>query len=213
MSSTKTTIAIVEDDSDLRATIRELLEDNGCTVTAAYSNGEDALTGLEGAMPDVILMDIQLPGMSGIDLTGKIRAFNSEVGILILTVYDNADRVFNAIAAGASGFLLKRDIPHRLVESIDDVLTGSTPVSSAVARKVFVHFQKEIPNPASEPDWHLTAREEEILDGLVKGALYKEIADQLSISLDTVRFHLRNIYRKLHVRTRTEAVVKYLGKD
>jgi DNA-binding NarL/FixJ family response regulator len=131
----------------------------------------------------------------------------------MLTVYDNADRVFEAMAAGASGYLLKRDMPKRLIESLQEVLTGSTPISSAVARKMFQHFRKEIRAPSGQEDWHLTDREQQILEALAKGGLYKEIAGDLSIGVETVRFHLRNTYKKLHVRTRTEAVVKYLGRE
>lgn len=208
----KKKLAIVEDDSELRSTLVDILSDvPEWDVAGAYPNAEAALPELLANVPDLILMDIQMPGMSGIECTAKIKSAHPEVRILMLTVYENPQRVFDALAAGASGYLLKRDVPTRLRESMGEVLDGGCPVSSSVARKVFQHFlQPEKPSPGVEFD--LTAREQETLDLLVKGKLYKEIADELGISQETVRYHLQNIYRKLHVRTRTEAVVKYLGQ-
>ena len=212
VSSESCTAALVEDDSDLRTAIVEIVEEGGWVLTDVFPNAESALPSFEERVPDLILMDIQLPGMSGIELASKVRARHEEAAILMLTVYDDTDRVFNAIAAGASGYLLKRDVPTRLLESMKEVLTGGAPVSSDIALKMFEHFQKPPPDTAGGDKWNLTTREQEIIDALVKGDLYKEIADQLGISVPTVRFHLGNIYKKLHVRTRTEAVVKYLGK-
>jgi DNA-binding NarL/FixJ family response regulator len=128
----------------------------------------------------------------------------------MVTVYDNNDRIFDALAAGASGYLLKRDAPTKLLECLDDLLSGGSPMSSAIARKVVQHFQKS--PPAKDEDHNLTPREKQILELLVRGGLYKEIAWDLGIGVETVRTHLHNIYAKLHVRTRTEAVVKYLGR-
>ena len=207
----KKRLAIVEDDSELRRTLVEILSDaGGWEVSAAYPNAESALPDLIANPPDLVLMDIQLPGMSGIDCTAAIKSAHPDVRILMLTVYDNSQRVFDALAAGASGYLLKRDVPTRLSESLDEVLEGNCPISSTVARKVFQHFMK--PEPALPGgDFDLTPREAETLNLLAKGKLYKEIADSLGISTETVTFHLRNIYKKLHVRTRTEAVMKYFG--
>lgn len=213
MPSPSRTVALVEDDSDLRTAICEIVEDGGWEVTDVFSNAEKALPVLEESVPDLILMDIQLPRMSGIELTRYLSTRRQGVMILMLTVYDNTERLFDAIAAGASGYLLKRDVPSRLLESMDEVLAGNSPVSSSMARKMFLHFKsQDTPETEGHEEWHLTNREREILDGLVKGGLYKEISDSLGISLDTVRFHIRNIYKKLHVTSRTEAVVKYLGK-
>lgn len=206
------TFAIVEDESELRRTLTEMLaEAPDWKIIGAYPNAETALPALIGSPPDVVLMDIQLPGKSGIECASALKAARPEVHILMLTVYDNTERVFDALAAGASGYLLKRDVPTRLRESMEEVLTGGSPVSSSVARKMFQHFLKEVPAPAGD-DYNLTPREKEILEHLTKAKLYKEIADALGISTETVRFHLHNIYAKLHVRTRTEAVVKYLGR-
>lgn len=216
MSTAPRTIAIVEDDSALRSTLVEILKDTpDWQVVATFPNAEAALPSLSEAPPDLVLMDIQMPGMSGIECTAALKAKQPDAHVLVLTVYENTDRVFDALAAGASGYLLKRDVPTRLLESLDEVITGSTPISSSIARKVFQHFMKPAPAPApaaEAEDYNLTPRETEILDLLTKGKLYKEIASQLAISTETVRYHLNNVYKKLHVRTRTEAVVKYLGR-
>lgn len=205
------TIALVEDDAPLRETLVEILSGApGWKLEGTYASAEEALPALAARTPDVVLMDIQLPGASGIDCVAKLKAARPEVLVLMVTVYDNNDRIFNALAAGASGYLLKRDVPTRLLESLDDVLTGGSPMSSAIARKVVQHFQERT---ASRSEGHnLTPRETQILELLTKGRLYKEIAADLGIGVETVRTHLDHIYRKLHVRTRTEAVVKYLGQ-
>jgi len=212
MSSDARTVVLVEDEAELRTTIREFVEDGGWRMTGVFPNAEKALPVLAKAVPDLILMDIQLPGMSGIELTRHLRTLHEDVPILMLTVYDNTELVFEAIAAGASGYLLKRDVPNRLLKSMEEIFHGHSPVSSSIARKMFQHFKKqETPEGERREDWHLTEREQEVLDGLVKGHQYKEISERLNISLDTVRFHLRNIYKKLHVTSRTEAVVKFLS--
>ncbi|MES2474849.1 MAG: response regulator transcription factor [Verrucomicrobiota bacterium] len=211
MSENSRTIAIVEDDSELRLTLTDLIGNaTPWTVRHVFPNAEAALPILSETPVDLVLMDIQLPGMSGIECVSQLKLHQPNTKVLMLTVYDNPERVFEALAAGASGYLLKRDVPNRLLESLDDVMIGNSPISSAVARHVFQHFLAEVPAPPGE-DWNLTKRETQILEELVKGSFYKEIAANLGISLETVRFHLHNLYNKLHVRTRTEAVVKYLG--
>lgn len=212
MSAEVRRLAIVEDDSELRSALEEILADApGWEVSGVYKNAEVALPALLEDLPDLILMDIQMPGMSGIECTASIKAAHPEARILMLTVYDNTQRVYDALAAGASGYLLKRDVPTRLRDSLDEVLEGGCPVSSSVARMVFQHFLKPDP-PKVSVEYNLTPREKEALELLSQGKLYKEIADELDVSQDTVRFHLQNIYRKLQVRTRTEAVVKYFGR-
>lgn len=212
MTETTRTLAIVEDDADLRETLAELVRTaDGWRMTASFPNAEKALPALTEEPADLVLMDIQLPGMSGIECVARLRESRPEIKALMLTVYDQSERVFEALSAGASGYLLKRDIPHRLLESLDEAFQGGSPFSSAIARHMLDHFLSHKPRPA-EPDWNLTQRESEILELLVAGSLYKEIADRLGISIGTVRFHLHNIYGKLHVSTRTEAVVKYLGR-
>lgn len=203
-------IALVEDDANLRETLADIISSaSDWRLVASYPDAETALAGMASACPEVVLMDIQLPGMSGIECVARLKAQHPGVQVLMVTVYDNNDRIFDALAAGASGYLLKRDAPAKLLECLDDLLAGGSPMSSAIARKVVQHFQKE--PPAKNEDHNLTPREKQILELLVKGGLYKEIAWDLGIGVETVRTHLHNIYAKLHVRTRTEAVVKYLG--
>jgi DNA-binding NarL/FixJ family response regulator len=204
------TIALVEDDASLRETLADILSSSGeWQLTASYPDAESALEGMKESWPEVVLLDIQLPGISGIECAARLKAQHPEVQLLMVTVYDNNDRIFDALAAGASGYLLKRDAPAKLLECLDDLIAGGSPMSSAIARKVVQHFQKGA--PAKNEDHNLTPREKQILELLVKGGLYKEIAWDLGIGVETVRTHLHNIYAKLHVRTRTEAVVKYLG--
>lgn len=210
MSDSIHTIALVEDDDSLRETLAELLSSSSeWNLVAAYPAAEPALEAMKASCPDVVLMDIQLPGISGIECVARLKEMHPAVLVLMVTVYDNNDRIFDALAAGASGYLLKRDAPSKLLECLEDLLAGGSPMSSAIARKVVQHFQKG--PPAKNEDHNLTPREKQILELLVKGGLYKEIAWDLGIGVETVRTHLHNIYAKLHVRTRTEAVVKYLG--
>lgn len=203
-------ISIVEDDPSLGGILSEIVNTSpDWRLVKHYSSAEAALEGMASACSEVVLMDIQLPGMSGIECVGKLKAAHPEVLVLMVTVYDNNERIFDALAAGASGYLLKRDIPTKLMEALDDLLAGGSPMSSAIARKVVQHFQK--PAPTRNEDHNLTPRERQILEQLAKGSLYKEIAWDLGIGFETVRSHIDNIYKKLHVRSRTEAVVKFLG--
>ena len=212
MTPAKRTIAIVEDDSLLRESFRETLSaSDKWTVTGCYGRAETALEGLQQSPPDACVVDIQLPGLSGIQLLRKVKPLCPTTQFLMVTVFEDADRVFEALAAGASGYVLKRDIDAKLLESLDDVVAGGSPMSSGIARKVVQHFQLPVAEPSE--DYHLTQRERETLDLLAKGYLYKEIAHELGVRMETVSFHLGNIYRKLHVRTRTEAVLKYMGRE
>ncbi|MEO7100263.1 MAG: response regulator transcription factor [Luteolibacter sp.] len=210
MSEVSHTIAIVEDDAALSEILSEIVSSSDSwELVQTFATAESALEGLAAVCPEVVLMDIQLPGMSGIECVAKLKIAHPEVMVLMVTVYDNNERIFDALAAGASGYLLKRDAPVKLLEALDDLLAGGSPMSSAIARKVVQHFQKE--PPTRNKEHNLTPRETQILELLVKGNLYKEIAWDLGIGFETVRSHIDNIYNKLHVRTRTEAVVKYLG--
>lgn len=212
MSSAKRTIAIVEDDSALRESFRETLSSSEqWLVTGCYGRAESALPGIQKEQPDACVVDIQLPGLSGIQLLRKLKPLCPKTQFLMVTVFEDADRVFEALAAGASGYVLKRDIDSKLLESLEDVVAGGSPMSSGIARKVVQHFQIPVAEP--DEDYHLTQREKETLDLLAKGYLYKEIAHELGVRMETVSFHLGNIYRKLHVRTRTEAVLKYMKRD
>lgn len=204
------TVALVEDDAILRSSLAEVLATSPkWRLIGSYATGEAALPSLISHPPDVVLMDIQLPGMSGIDCVARIKSAHPSALVLIVTVYDNNDRVFRALAAGAAGYLLKRDAPDKLLDSLDELLEGGSPMSGAIARKVVSYFQTSGPAPAT--DQNLSPREKQILDLLVEGLIDKEIGHELGISRETVRTHLGKIYQKLQVRSRTEAVVRYLG--
>jgi len=204
-------VSIIEDDSRIRESLAILI-DGGENVRciSTHATGEDALKHLPLKKPDVVLMDINLPGMSGIECARKLKALQPKVQILMLTMYEDHDLVFQALTAGASGYLVKRTSPANILEAIQEVYSGASPMSGKIARTVVEYFQKlQHTSPQQE---HLSPREKEILDLLVKGYRYKEIADALAIGFETVRSHLKNIYEKLHVHSRTEAVVKYLQK-
>lgn len=212
MNSNANTIALVEDDTTLRAALGELIDSaDNWELIGSYPDAETALDAMSEAPPKVVLMDIQLPGMSGIECVSRLGKLCPDTLVLMVTVYDTNDRIFDALAAGASGYLLKHEAPAKLMESLEMLLTGGSPMSGAIARKVIQHFQK--PGSINDETVDLTPRESEILDLLVKGRLYKEIGAECDISLHTVRTHLRRIYKKLHVGTRTEAVVKYLANQ
>ena len=182
----------------------------GFECVGTSRTAEDAVEDLPRWRPDVVLMDINLPGMSGIDCVRNVKSLLPCAQILMLTIYEDSERVFESLVAGASGYLLKRTSSERLLEAIREVRAGGSPMTSHIARKVVQYFN-QLPNvnPKLEA---LSARERDVLDRLARGRLYKEIADELGVSLDTVRKHLQSIYHKLHVHTRTEAVVKYLQK-
>lgn len=163
---------------------------------------------LPGEKPDVVLMDINLGGMSGIECVERIKASHPEMQVLMLTVYEDNELIFQALTAGASGYLLKRSPPAKLLEAIADVHQGGSPMSSAIARRVVQSFQKPHHPPAARPA--LSPREQNVIEALARGDAYKQIADRLGISIPTVRTYIRRIYEKLHVHTRTEAVAKYL---
>jgi DNA-binding NarL/FixJ family response regulator len=204
-------IAIVEDDKTVRDGLQMLLNGSpGFSCVAAYSNGEDAVAGLPAVKPDVVLMDINLPGMNGIECIIALKEQNHSMLFIMLTVFENSDAIFQSLSAGATGYLLKQTPPAKLLESIQDVYHGGSPMSGEIARKVVQSFQH--PVAFNNQIVGLTKREEEILSYLVKGYFYKEIAGLLFISTETVRTHIRNIYEKLQVRTRTEAILKYLNR-
>lgn len=204
-------VAVVEDDRTVREGLQMLLQGSpGFSCIAVYSNGEDALAGLPEVKPDVVLMDINLPGINGIECILTLKALDVNMQFIMLTVFEDADAIFKSLSAGASGYLLKQTPPLKLMEAIEEVHNGGSPMSSEIARIVVESFQSR--SSVSSPAGGLTPREEEILAHLAKGYLYKEIADRANISIDTVRSHIRHIYEKLQVKTRTEAVLKYLHK-
>ncbi len=209
MHSSINTIAIVEDDAGLRESLAGILrEAAGWKITGAWPSAEAALPALIRQPPKVVLMDINLPGKSGIECVSKLKERHPDVLVMMLTVYDNSDNVFASLAAGASGYLLKRDIPARLLDAINDVAAGGAPMSSHIALQVVRFFHQQ--GQAKKDTDDLTNRERQILELLAQGSLYKEIASELAIAVETVNTHVRNIYSKLQVRSRTEAVVKFL---
>ena len=204
-------ISIVDDEPDLRESIKTFVDGSpGFRCVSSYSNAAAALTGLPKDKPDVVLMDINMVGMDGIECVERLKASMADIQIVMLTVYEDTDKIFKALSAGASGYLLKRSSPARLLEAIKEVHAGGSPMSSSIARKVVASFRKAA--PVVENQIHLSPREQAVLDCLAKGLTYKQIADQLEISIDTIRTYLRRIYEKLHVQSRTEAVAKYLRR-
>jgi DNA-binding NarL/FixJ family response regulator len=202
-------VAIVEDQEQTRRGLAALVGGTpGYRVLGAYGSMEQALPRLEADPPDVGLFDIGLPGISGIEGVRRLKARRPEVQILMLTVYADNDHVFEAICAGACGYLLKDTPPQRLLEAIRELHQGGAPMSPEIARKTVTMFQRVAP-PRTE-DTRLSARETEVLRLLAEGHSYKTAAAALSVSLDTVRFHVRNIYEKLHVHSKSEAVVAAL---
>ena len=202
-------VAIIEDQQATREGLAILIGNaTGFEVTGRFSSVEQALDRLDSAPPDVLLMDIALPGMSGIEGARAVRSRHPKIQILMLTVYVDDDHVFKAICAGACGYLVKGIPRERLLAAIRELRAGGSPMSPEVARKIVVMFQKVAPPKTS--DGQLTPREFQILRLLADGHNYKTCADQLSLSLHTVRFHIRNIYEQLHVHSKSEAVLKAL---
>ena len=202
-------VAIVEDDARIRESLVVLLQGvEGFRCVGNYGSAEEALRSIPAGKPDVVLMDINLPHMSGIECVRELKAKLPEVQILMLTVYDDSEIVFRALTEGASGYILKRTTPDKLIEAVREAHQGGSPMTPHIARKVVQYFHRlgSVKHEAQT----LTDREREVLNQLAKGYLYKEIADSLGIGVETVRRHLSNIYRKLHVHTRTEAVLKHL---
>jgi DNA-binding NarL/FixJ family response regulator len=205
-------VSIVEDNRGTRESLSELLgRAQALRCVGAHPNGEEALRQIPAEAPDVVLMDINLPGMSGIECVARLKESLPKLQVLMLTTYEESDLIFDSLRRGASGYLLKNMPPSELISAVEQVHSGGAPMSMQIARKVVNHFQ-QIKQPASEVE-QLTKREHEILALLAKGYLYKEIADLLTITLSTVRAHLHTIYEKLHVQSRTQAVVKFLGQD
>lgn len=197
-------VAVIEDDDDLRAGLVHLLRESPATdVVGEYADFESAFTPLLDHPPDVVLVDIGLPGMTGIQGIKNVRAHHPEVDFIVLTIHERDDVVFDALRAGACGYLIKSDIPHSLVSAIQDVREGGAPMSTRIARKVIQTFRSR-PNGKAV----LTARETEVLDELCAGKSYRMIADSLFISEETVRRHLKSIYRKLEVHSKSAAVAK-----
>jgi len=207
-------VCIIDDDAGVRASVGTFVDGTpGFRCVGRYGNGEEALDALEGLAeerPDVALMDIHLPGMSGIECARRLKAAAPEVQIIMLTAFEDTAQIFQALAAGATGYILKRTPAAKLLQAITDVHAGGSSMSSSIARQVVASLQKTA--AASAAAQRLTAREESILAGLARGWTYQKIADELEISMGTLRTHIRRVYDKLHVHARTEAVAKYIGR-
>lgn len=205
------TVSVVDDDADLREQISGYLNSAAnIRCKSAYASAEEALQHLPQDKPDVVLMDINMGGMDGIECVRRLSVLMPEAQVLMLTVFEDSEKIFHALAAGASGYLLKRLSPKKLLEAIEEVREGGSPMSASIARKVVQSF-KGAPAHVDESA-ALSPRERSVLDGLAEGLAYKQIADQLGVSIHTVRNYIRRIYEKLHVCTRTEAVAKFLRK-
>ena len=206
------TVSIVEDNDKLRGTLaRVLSRAEGFQFVSEYSNAEDALKDLPDAKPEVVLMDINLPGISGVECVRQLKQLLPQTQVMMLTVYEDTENIFNALAAGASGYMLKRTPRDELLEAIREVHRGGSPMTTHIARKVVQSFQRAA-TTATSPTENLSEREQQVLDLLSQGLIYKEIADKLGIGYETVHTYIRRIYEKLQVRTRTEAVAKFLKR-
>ncbi|HYG22228.1 MAG TPA: response regulator transcription factor [Verrucomicrobiae bacterium] len=203
------TVAIVEDDVKVRGSLARLIDStDGFTCVSQHPSGENALAELVITRPGVVLMDINLPGMNGVDCVRRLKELLPSTQVVMLTVYENTNIIFSALSAGASGYLLKQSSPEQIIQAIREVHEGGSPMTSHIARKVVASFQK-ISNPVNDYE-KLSLREQEVLDLLSQGFLYREISEKLKISYATVHTHVRHIYEKLHVRSRTEAVTRHL---
>ncbi|GAB3806176.1 response regulator transcription factor [Spirosoma humi] len=206
-----TTISIYEDNDDLRALLKLLVESVAdFSVVGAYSNGRRVMEQVRQDKPDVVLMDIDMPGRNGIDCVRLIKEVSVDIAVLMHTVFDDDDRLFACLSNGADGYLLKKDTSTQLLNALHEVIDGGGPMSPGIARRVLKTFQ-QAPQPA-RPTYNITERERQILKWLAQGYTYRMIAIHGTISVETVRRHLKNIYHKLHVQCGTEAVAKAIGE-
>jgi DNA-binding NarL/FixJ family response regulator len=204
------TVSIVEDNDKLRGTLARVLNRaEGFRCVSQYPSAEDALKDLPNVKPEVVLMDINLPGMNGVECVRQLKPLLPQTQVMMLTVYEDTENIFNALAAGASGYMLKRTSSKELIEAIHEVKRGGSPMTMHIARKVVQSFQKSAPAQSTE---NLSEREQQVLDLLSQGLIYKEISDKLGIGYETVHTYIRRVYEKLQVRTRTEAVAKFLRR-
>ena len=206
-------ISIVEDNDKLRGTLAKVIgRAEGFRFATDYANAEDAVADLPKVRPDVVLMDINLPGMNGVECVRKLKNLLPQTQVMMLTVYEDTENIFKALAAGANGYMLKRTPTKDLIEAIREMQRGGSPMTTHIARLVVQSFQKT-KAPSSGGDLaELSEREQQVLDLLAQGLIYKEIAEKLSIGYETVHTYIRRIYEKLQVRTRTEAVAKFLQR-
>ena len=204
-------VSIVEDDPGVRSTLAKLINSSpGFRCVSDHGSAESALEEIPKLKPNVVLMDINLPGLSGVECVHRLKPLLPGTQVIMLTVYQNTEHIFNALAAGATGYMLKQTPPSELLGAIKEVNAGGSPMSSHIARKIVQSFQQS--TTASKEMETLSQREAQVLDLLAKGYLYKEIAESMEVTYATVHTHIRHIYEKLHVRSRTEAVAKHLNQ-
>jgi DNA-binding NarL/FixJ family response regulator len=205
-------VSIVEDDAQVRASLAKLIDSSpGFRCVSQHGSAENALQEIPKINSEVVLMDINLPGINGVECVRRLKPQMPKTQVIMLTVYQNTEHIFNALAAGATGYMLKQTPPAELLSAIRDVQGGGSPMSGHIARKIVQSFQQS--GKASAEAQSLSPREAEVLTLLAKGFLYKEIADSMKVTYATVHTHIRHIYEKLHVRSRTEAVAKHLGQN
>ena len=209
-TSAPISVAIIEDERETREMLSALLSEAGLRCLGTYPTAETALTGILSNKPDVALVDINLPGMSGIECVASLKARAPEIQVLMLTTYMDTDLIFNSLRAGAKGYVLKKVPPSELIQAIEQVHAGGAPMSMQIARKVVDYFA-QAEKPSSDME-QLTDRELEVLTLLAQGCFYKEISEKLGITLAAVKKRLHRVYEKLHVQSRTEATVKFLGR-
>lgn len=206
-------VSIVEDNEQLRTTLAKMISrSDGFECLGHHPSAEAGLAAIPNEKPDVVLMDINLPGINGVECVRKLKQILPNTQVVMLTAYEDTENIFNSLAAGAAGYLLKRSKSQEILDAVRDVLNGGSPMSTHIARKVVQSFQARPAAAPAEPEADLSPREQEVLNLLSQGFMYKEISDKLGISFETVRTYIRRIYEKLHVRTRTEAVAKALRR-
>jgi len=203
-------VAVIEDDNRLRRTVAELLQaEPGCDLVGSFRTGESAIEALPALDPHVVLVDINLPGISGIDCIRQLSPQLESTHFLVLTIYQDSETIFAALAAGAHGYLLKPVDPDKLAAAVRTAGSGGAPMTSAITRKLIDFFHQQVPGQPADDETALAPREREVLDLLARGLSYKEIAEVIGCSYSTINTHLQRIYRKLHVRSRSEAVAAY----
>jgi len=200
------TVCIVEDLEDIRNGLTAIINmTDGFKVLQTFSNAEDALQQLSLLQPDIVVMDINLPGISGIECIRRVHEKNRSIQFMMFTIYENSDTVFEALEAGATGYILKNSSPAKIIESMQELYQGGSPMNPEIAKKLVMRFQKQT---FSQNEYHLTPKEQKILELMSRGYLYKEIAGELKNTVNTIKQHIRHIYEKLHVQNKAEAINK-----
>lgn len=200
------TVCIVEDLEDVRNGLAAIINmTDGFKVLKTFANAEDALQNLSLLQPEIVIMDINLPGISGIECIRRVHEKNHSIQFMMFTIYENSDTVFEALEAGATGYILKNSSPSKIIESLQELNQGGSPMNAEIAKKLVMHFQKQT---FSQNEYHLTPKEQTILNLMSKGYLYKEIAGELKNTVNTIKQHIRHIYEKLHVQNKAEAINK-----